>query len=78
MAVLLFGVSLTECALALALGAIVYVFASTGFGLIVAVFTKSQVAAVFATMILAMLPTVQFSGLNQPVSTLVGAARIMR
>ena len=77
MAVFLFGVPLTGSALALALGAVVYVFASTGFGLIVAVFTKSQVAAVFATMILAMLPTVQFSGLNQPVSTLEGAARIM-
>ncbi len=77
MAVLLFGVPLTGSASALALGALTYVFAATGFGLIVAVFTRSQVAAVFATMILAMLPTVQFSGLNQPVSTLEGAARVM-
>ncbi|WP_342071770.1 ribosome-associated ATPase/putative transporter RbbA [Yoonia algicola] len=77
MAVFLFGVPLQGSLIALALGALVYVFASTGFGLIVAVFTKSQVAAVFATMIIAMLPTVTFSGLTQPVSTLEGAARIM-
>ncbi len=77
MAILLFRVPLTGSASALALGALVYVGAATGFGLIVAVFTRSQVAAVFATMILAMLPTVQFSGLIQPVSTLEGAARVM-
>jgi len=62
---------------AMALGALTYVFASTGFGLIIAVFTKSQVAAVFATTIIAMMPTVQFSGLTQPVETLEGASRVM-
>ena len=77
MAVFLFGVPLKGSAIALALGALTYVAASTGFGLIVAVFVSSQVAAVFATMVLAMMPTVQFSGLTQPVSTLEGAARIM-
>lgn len=77
MAVFLFGVPLQGSATALALGALAYVFASTGFGLIIAVFTKSQVAAVFATTIIAMMPTVQFSGLTQPVETLEGAARVM-
>ena len=77
MAVFLFGVPLQGSATALALGAIAYVFASTGFGLIIAVFTKSQVAAVFATTIIAMMPTVTFSGLTQPVETLEGAARVM-
>ena len=77
MAVFLFGVPLKGSALALALGAVAYVAASTGFGLIIAVFVRSQVAAVFATMVLAMMPTVQFSGLTQPVSTLEGVARIM-
>jgi ribosome-dependent ATPase len=77
MAVFLFGVPLKGSALALALGAVAYVAASTGIGLIIAVFMRSQVAAVFATAVLAMMPTVQFSGLTQPVSTLEGAARIM-
>ncbi|WP_050527840.1 ribosome-associated ATPase/putative transporter RbbA [Pseudorhodobacter aquimaris] len=77
MAVFLFGVPLKGSVLALSLGALAYVAGSTGFGLIVAVFVRSQVAAVFATAVLAMMPTVQFSGLIQPVSTLEGAARIM-
>lgn len=75
MAVFLFDVPLLGSHVALALGAIAYVFASTGFGLVVAGFARSQVAAVFATTILAMMPTVMFSGLSQPVSTLEGAAR---
>jgi ribosome-dependent ATPase len=40
-------------------------------------FTKSQVAAVFITAILTIVPTIQFSGLLQPVSTLDGNARIV-
>jgi ribosome-dependent ATPase len=37
-------------------------------------FTSSQVAAVFVTAILTIVPTLQFSGLLQPVSTLTGSA----
>lgn len=73
MGIFLFGVPLKGSVLALSLGAVAYVAASTGFGLIVAVFMRSQVAAVFATMVLA----IQFSGLIQPVSTLEGIGRIM-
>ncbi len=54
----------------LSLGALFYVFASTGIGLLVASVTKSQVASIFATSILCMLPTLQFSGMIQPTSTL--------
>ena len=36
----------------------------------------SQVAAVFVTAILTLLPTTQFSGMLQPVSTLEGRARV--
>lgn len=54
-----------------------YVAASTGFGLIVAAFMRSQGAEVFVTAVLAMLPTIPFSGLIQPVATLEGAGRIL-
>ncbi len=64
------GPMLTACAL-------LYVTATTAVGLVVASFTRSQVAAVFATAIITMLPTTQFSGLLQPVSTLEGNARIV-
>ncbi len=77
MAVVLFGVPLKGSALALSLGAVAYVAASTGFGLVISVFVRSQVAAVFTTVVLVMMPTIQFSGLTQPVSTLQGAGRII-
>ena len=69
------GVPLKGDLAPLALGALLYVTAATGFGLLIASFTRTQVAAVFATAIICMVPTTQFSGLVQPVSTLEGAAR---
>lgn len=60
--------------LTLSLATLVYAFASTGFGLIVASITRTQVSAVFAGAILTMLPTIQFSGLIIPVAALEGAA----
>ena len=70
-------VPLQGSALALTLGALLYVTAATGFGLLVSTFTRSQVAAVFATAILSLLPTTQFSGMMQPISTLEGGARLI-
>ncbi len=63
--------------LGLSVGALLYLFASTGYGLLISSMTKSQVAAVFAGAILSMLPTMQFSGMLQPVSTLEGGAWLM-
>ena len=42
--------------------------------MVTSTFTSSQVAAVFVTAILTIMPTIQFSGLLQPVSTLTGNA----
>jgi ribosome-dependent ATPase len=42
--------------------------------MVMSTFTSSQVAAVFVTAILTIVPTIQFSGLLQPVSTLTGSA----
>ena len=42
--------------------------------MVTSTFTSSQVAAVFVTAILTIVPTIQFSGLLQPVSTLTGNA----
>ena len=61
----------------LTFGALLYVTAATGLGLLMSAFTSSQVAAVFATMIVATLPTIQFSGMFQPVSTLDGSAKVI-
>ncbi|WP_415233525.1 ribosome-associated ATPase/putative transporter RbbA [Pseudorhodobacter sp.] len=71
------GVPLKGDPLALVLGALLYAVAATGYGLLVSMLTSTQVTAVFAAAILSVMPTLQFSGMITPVSSLDGAARIM-
>ncbi|MCS6779667.1 MAG: ribosome-associated ATPase/putative transporter RbbA [Geminicoccaceae bacterium] len=59
----------------LALGALLFVSATTAFGLVVSAFVRSQIAAIFATAILCMIPTVNFSGMLYPVATLDAVSR---
>jgi ribosome-dependent ATPase len=77
MALVVFGVPIKGSFLMLTLCTLLYVTATTGIGMVISTFTSSQVAAVFVTAILTLLPTVQFSGLMQPVSTLDGNARLI-
>ena len=77
MAVLVFGVPIKGSFLMLTLCTVLYVAATTGLGMVTSTFTSSQVAAVFVTAILTIVPTIQFSGLLQPVSTLEGNAGLV-
>lgn len=72
LAVLLFGVPIKGSFFALTLGALLYVAATTSLGLLTSTFTRTQIAALFTTAILTILPAVQFSGMMQPISTLEG------
>ncbi len=74
LATTLFGVPLKGSVLTLSLGALLFVTATTGLGLLMSAFTKTQIAALAATAILTLLPTVNFSGLKEPVSSLEGPA----
>jgi len=74
LAVLLFAVPIKGSFGTLVLGGVVYLLASTGFGLLLSVFATSQTAAIFAAAIIAILPAVQFSGMFVPVSSLKGGA----
>jgi ribosome-dependent ATPase len=74
LSVTLLRVPLKGSFLALSIGALCFVFAATALGLLVSAFFKSQVGATFATAILCLIPSVNFSGLLYPVSTLTGAA----
>jgi ribosome-dependent ATPase len=69
-----FDVPIKGSFLMLTLCTLLYVTATTGMGMVTSTFTSSQVAAVFVTAILTIVPTLQFSGLLQPVSTLQGSA----
>lgn len=75
-AVLIFGVPIKGGLSTLLVGGILYVLASTGFGLLISVFAGTQTAAIFAAAIIAILPAVQFSGMFVPVSSLTGSASL--
>ncbi len=77
MAVFIFDVPIKGPFLTLLIATIVYVFATTGFGQLISSFVRTQVAAVFATAILSIVPAVNFSGLFAPVSSLSGTAKIL-
>ncbi len=77
MATLVFGVPVKGSFAMLTLCTLLYVTATTGIGLVISTFTTSQVAAVFVTAILTIVPSIQFSGFLQPVSTLEGQARLI-
>ena len=75
-ALVVFGVPVKGSFAALATGAFLYILATTGFGLLVSSFTRTQIAAIFATPILAMVPAMNFSGMLTPVASLATPARI--
>ena len=77
MAIFLFHVPLKGPFLMLLVGTILYVFATTGFGQLISSFVSTQVAAVFATAILSIVPAVNFSGIFAPVSSLSGGAKVI-
>ncbi len=72
MAVTLFDVPIKGSFWTLFVGAIAYSVCATGLGLFASTFTKSQVAAMFMTMIGTLIPAIQFSGMIDPVSSLEG------
>jgi ribosome-dependent ATPase len=71
-AVWVFRVPLKGSFLALSLGALLYVAATTGLGLLMSAFSRTQIAALAGTAVATMLPTIQFSGFTDPVSSLEG------
>jgi len=75
MTVFLFDVPMTGSFPALAAAMLVYLMATTAFGLLISAFVKSQVAALFGTAVLTLLPASLFSGLLNPVSSLEGVGR---
>ena len=74
LALFLFHVPFKGSLPTLLVGAVLYVLASTGFGLLLSVFATTQTAAIFAAAIIAILPATQFSGMFVPTSSLTGTA----
>jgi ribosome-dependent ATPase len=76
LAVLLFDVQFKGSLAAITLGALLYVTATSGLGLLMSTFTRSQVAAIFGTAIATLTPAFAFSGLSSSVSALEGGAAV--
>jgi ribosome-dependent ATPase len=77
MALFIFQVPLKGSFLTLLLGVTIYVTATTAYGMLISAFTSTQIAALFGTAILTVLPATQFAGMMTPVSSLSGAGHIM-
>ncbi|MHB1114401.1 MAG: ribosome-associated ATPase/putative transporter RbbA [Acidovorax defluvii] len=72
LAVTVFDVPLKGSFATLALAALVFVVSSTGIGLLASTFSRSQISAMFATIIGTLIPSIQYAGLINPVSSLEG------
>lgn len=77
LAITIFGVPVKGSFLTLSFAALLFVMSSTALGLLISSFTKSQIAAMFVTIIATIIPCVQFSGLLNPVSALEGGGRLI-
>lgn len=74
-AVTVLDVPLKGSVATLTLAVFLFCLSSTGIGLLASTFTRSQIAAIFFTMIGTMVPAIQFAGLINPVASLEGAGR---
>jgi ribosome-dependent ATPase len=77
MALFVFRVPLKGSFPTLLLGVLIYVTTTTGYGMVISAFTRTQIAALFGTTILTVLPATMFAGMSVPVSSISGVARIL-
>ncbi|HNT37574.1 MAG TPA: ribosome-associated ATPase/putative transporter RbbA [Rubrivivax sp.] len=77
LAVTVFEVPIKGSLAALALASLLFCLISTGMGLLASAVTRSQIAAMFFAMVGTLLPTMQFGGMIDPVSSLQGGGRVI-
>jgi ribosome-dependent ATPase len=58
-------------------GVLIYITAMSCYGMLISAFTRTQIAALFGTAILTVLPATQFAGVMTPVSSLATEAQII-
>jgi ABC-2 type transport system permease protein/ribosome-dependent ATPase len=55
---------------------VLFIFCTTGIGLLISLLVQTQMAALIITMVVAMIPTILFSGLLVPVASLTRGAKV--
>ncbi|MFJ1269267.1 ribosome-associated ATPase/putative transporter RbbA [Legionella lytica] len=77
LSVFILHVPITGSFITLTLAALIYVLIATSMGFLISIFMRSQIAAIFGTSILTILPATQFSGILEPVSSLEGMGAVI-
>ncbi len=72
LAVTVFDVPIKGSLLTMTIGTLLFVIFSTGIGLFSSTLTESQIAAMFMSIIITMIPTIQYAGIINPISSLEG------
>ncbi|WP_321786462.1 ribosome-associated ATPase/putative transporter RbbA [Burkholderia pyrrocinia] len=72
---IVFGVRIKGSFATLAAAVLIFNVVATGIGLFASTFTRSQIAAIFMTIVGTLIPVVQFSGLLTPLSSLEGSGK---
>jgi ribosome-dependent ATPase len=76
-AMFVFRVPFTGSFVTFASAALLYVIATTAMGLLISTFMSSQIAAIFGTALVTLIPAAQYSGMIDPVSSLEGAGALI-
>ncbi|MEH6721828.1 MAG: ribosome-associated ATPase/putative transporter RbbA [Aurantimonas endophytica] len=76
-AIFVFRVPFTGSFVTYSAAAFLFVIVVTAMGLVISTFMSSQIAAIFGTAILTLLPATQYSGMIDPVSSLEGVGAII-
>jgi ribosome-dependent ATPase len=77
LAVFVLDVPLKGSLATLTLAALLYVTATTGLGLLMSAFTRTQIAALAGTFVMTLMIAINFCGMTHPVSSLQGAGAII-
>jgi ribosome-dependent ATPase len=77
LAEVLFGVGVKGSVAALALGALLYVFAGTSLGILMSTFVRTQISAIIVAAIITTVPAINFSGYLYPAAALEGSGRFI-
>ncbi|MGM0912722.1 MAG: ribosome-associated ATPase/putative transporter RbbA [Pseudomonadota bacterium] len=77
LSVWVFKVPISGSLATLGLAALLYLLCATGLGLLISSLLRSQIAAIFGTAVLTLIPAVQFSGMLHPVSAMEGISALV-
>jgi ABC-2 type transport system permease protein/ribosome-dependent ATPase len=77
LAVYVFGAPFKGSLLFFFFASVLFILCTTGIGLVVSMFVRTQQAALIITLLISIIPTINYSGMLVPVSSLTGGAWLL-